>query len=288
MRAAFSVAKQVRTETALAERPTSIAAAAVDVARELHGTLSRRSALLVGLGDMGLLMVDQLREAGLNQLTVTAPVDSRAESAARRLGCHYAPFAGLEAALVGADIVVTAVGLGRTVLEAPRLEAVLRQRRRRPMFIIDAALPTDVDPAVAPLDGAFVYDLADLVRLALQGRVSREAAAATAWALVEQAVAGFVRDRAGRAAVPALVSLRRHFEQARDAVLADAAGLDAGEATRLLINRLLHDPSETLRRIAAGAEGDSLAERAAAERLLARLFRLEEADGRRGEEEERS
>ena len=269
MRAAFAAAKRVRSETAISERPTSIAAAAVDIARDLHGNLAKRQGLLIGLGDMGLLMVEGLRAVGLGGLTVANPVDSRAEAAAKRLGCHHVPFAELENALAVADIVVTSVGLGRHILTAEAVEAAARRRRRRPVFIIDAALPTDVEPGVGDIDAAFVYDLADLERVALQGRVSREAAAAAAWEIVGEAVAGFLRERAERAAVPAVVALRGQFEAARRDVLAGGA-LDAGEATRRLVNRLLHRPSEGLRRLAAGAE------RAEGERLLRLLFQLEE------------
>ena len=269
MRASFAVAKRIRTETSISERPTSIAAAAVVVARDLHGDLGKRQGLLIGLGDMGLLMVEGLRAAGLGGLTLTTPVDSRAEAAARRLDCHHAPFADLANSLVGADVVVTAVGIGRTILTSTMVEAAARRRRRRPVFIIDAALPTDVEPGVAEIDAAFVYDLADLERVALQGRVSREAAAAAAWEMIGSAVASFLSERAERAAVPAVVALRGHFEAARREVLAEGA-LGAEEATRRLVNRLLHHPSEALRRLAA------VNRRGEGERLLLRLFGLED------------
>ncbi|MEI6557474.1 MAG: glutamyl-tRNA reductase [Rhodospirillaceae bacterium] len=272
MQAAFAVAKRVRAETTISERPTSIAAAAVEIARDLHGDLSRRQGLLIGLGDMGLLMVEGLRAAGLGALTVMTPVASRAEAAARRLGCHHAPFAGLENALAGADIVVTAVGLGRYILTAGLVEAAVRRRRRQPVFVIDTALPSDVEPGAGEIDAAFVYDLTDLERVAMQGRVSREAAAAAAWEIVGGAVADFLRQRAERAAVPAVMALRGHFEAARREVLAGGA-CDAAEATRRLVNRLLHRPSEALRRLAAGAE------RAEGERLLRLVFQLEDEAG---------
>src|SRR3954452_15219073 len=148
LQAAYAAAKRVRTETAIAERPVSIAAAAVQTARDIHGELDRSSCLLIGLGDMGELMAEALREAGLPRLTVTSRVDRRAEAAARRLGCHYSPMADLDAALQAADIVVTAAGLGRYILSAEQMDAVLKKRRRRPVFVIDTAIPGDVDPTV--------------------------------------------------------------------------------------------------------------------------------------------
>ena len=274
LQAAYAAAKRVRSETPIAEGATSLVAAAVQVARDLHGELKRCSGLLLGLGDMGALVLDGLREAGLGRLTVASPVDRRAESAARRLNSHFVPWADLDSALAGADIVVTAAGLGRYILTVPAMEAALKRRRRRPMFVVDAAIPADVDPGVTGLDEAFVYDLADLERVALQGRVGREAATRAAWAIVDEALAGFVRTRAERAAVPAVAALRAHFETERRRLLAEHGGLDAQAATRLLVNRLLHRPSEVLRSLAAEGDGAGLTERAAAERLLLRLFGL--------------
>ncbi|OYD82192.1 glutamyl-tRNA reductase [Azospirillum brasilense] len=279
LQAAYGAAKRVRRETPIAEGATSLVAAAVQVARDLHGDLKRCAGLLMGLGDMGALVLEGLREAGLGRLTVAAPVDRRAEAAARRMDSHFAPWADLDSALTSADIVVTAAGLGRYILSAPQLGAALKRRRRRPVFVVDAAIPADVDPDVAGLDEAFVYDLADLERVALQGRVGREAATQAAWSIVDEALAAFARHRAERAAVPAVAALRTHFEAERRRLLDEQRGLDAASATRLLVNRLLHGPSEALRAMAADPDGAGLAERAAAERLLFRLFRLDEPAG---------
>jgi glutamyl-tRNA reductase len=148
----------------------------------------------------------------------------------------------------------------------------LRLRRRRPMFLIDAAIPGDLPADIDKLDGAFRYDLDALEQVAMAGRATREAAAKDAWRIVEDEVAQFQRGRAERTAVPALAAQRRHFEFERDRLLKEAPGVDAAEATRLLVNRLLHDPSEALRALAA-EEGQY--ERATAEALLRRLFRLD-------------
>ncbi|HYG91678.1 MAG TPA: glutamyl-tRNA reductase [Azospirillum sp.] len=276
LQAAYAAAKRVRNETPIAEGATSIVAAAVQVARDLHGDLGRCCGLLVGLGDMGGLVLDGLKEAGLGRLTVAATVDRRAEAAARRQGGHFVPWSDLDSALTAADIVVTATGSGRYILSAETMKATLKRRRYRPVFLVDAAIPADVDPAVSKLDGAFTYDLADLERVALEGRAGRDAAVQAAWTIVDAAVASFARERAERAAVPAVAALRAHFEQERRRVLAEHAGLDAGAATRLLINRLLHRPSEVLRAMAADADGGALPEHAAVERLLFQLFRLDE------------
>jgi glutamyl-tRNA reductase len=271
LQAAYAAAKRVRTETAVGEGPVSIAAAAVQLARNVHGDLARCSGLLVGLGEMGELMSEQLRGAGLGRLTVSAPSPSRSETLARHLTCHRAPFEALASSLVDADIVIAALGNGVRTIGVEMMREALRRRRHRPVFLIDAAIPGDLEPAVNELEDAFLYDLDDLERVALQGRVSREAAAKAAWSIVDEEIAALRRGLAERDAVPAVVALRRHFEATRSGVLANGSQ-DATAATRLLVGRLLHAPSEALREIAS-VEGPGAA--AAAARLLRRLFQLD-------------
>ena len=280
VQAAFAAAKRVRSETRVAEGPASIATATVQLARDLHGDLERCDGLLVGGGDMGELVAESLLAAKLRRLVVTAPRLSRAEPVAHALGCHLAPFDQLPALLAEADIVLTAVGGRHTVIAAEAVQAALKKRRRKPIFLVDVAIPGDIEPAVDRVDGAFLYDLADLERVAMEGRASREAAAHAAWQIIDGEVAGFLRGRAARQAVPAIVALRGRFEAVRGQVLAEA-GDDAERATRLLINRLLHDPSEVLREIAGtiGLEAGDDAEWRRTEQALRRLFRLERDEG---------
>jgi len=270
LQAAFAVAKRVRSETAIGEGPVSIAAAAVQVARDLHGDLATCRALVVGSGEMGELIAESLLAAGLTDMLVTAPRDSRAESLARTLGCHVLPFEDMRDGLAGADVVLTCVGGRNVVVGADSVSAALKKRRRQPIFLIDAGIPGDIETAVNRIENAFLYDLADLEKVAMEGRATREQAARAARAIVESEAAAFQRGRAARAAVPAIVALRDQFETVREGVLAELPD-DAGEATRLLINRLLHVPTETMKTIAA--EGH---EWQAMEKTLRKLFRLEE------------
>ncbi|MFD2234091.1 glutamyl-tRNA reductase [Phaeospirillum tilakii] len=270
--AAFAVAKRVRSETAVGEGPVSIAAAAVQVARDLHGDLATCRALVIGTGDMGGLVAESLLAAGLTDMLVTAPRDSRAESLAHSLGCHVLPFDDLREALAGADVVLTCVGGRNPVVSAEAVALALRKRRRQPIFLIDAGIPGDVETAVNRIESAFLYDLADLEKVALEGRATREHAARAARAIVEAEVAHFLRGRAARAAVPALVALREQFEATRAGVLAEiGSDVDPAEATRLLVNRLLHVPTETMKSIAAEGE-----EWKTMEATLRKLFHLEE------------
>lgn len=271
LQAAYGAAKRVRTETAITQGPVSILATALELAREVHGEFGPLAGLLIGTGDMGQLMAEELMHAGLGRLMVAAVNASRAEALARQLEGHFTDFSTLAASLTEADVVIACAGTGRYLVTGEMMEQVLKRRRHRPVYLVDLGVPSDIEPAVNRIDDAYLYDLADLERMALVGQANRSVATDEAWRIVDEELAVFLRGRAERAAVPTLVALRRHFEALREQVLAQHSG-DAAEATRLLVNRLLHDPSEALRALAAEA-GDEES-RTLAEKLLRRLFRL--------------
>jgi glutamyl-tRNA reductase len=297
LQAVYRTAERARAETGIGEGPVSLSSSAIRVARDLHGALDRSAALLLGTGDMGELIAKDLLAAGLGRLVVAYPNEARAEALARSLDCHVAPFDTLDDALAHADIVLCALGARRYTIAEDAARRALTRRRRRPVLFVDAAIPGDVDPEVDKIDGAFRYDLADLERAAMDGRADRRADTEAAWRIVDEAVAEFVRDRGGRVAVPAMLRLRRHFEEMRRAVLAEAPG-DAEKATRLLVDRILHAPSETLREIATkppSERADAPGGRSwsTIEGALVRLFRLEgtvtpgDRDGRAEDDENR-
>lgn len=277
LQAAYAAAKRVRTETEIGERSVSLTSGAIQIARDLHGDLSRCTGLILGLGDMGDLIGGHLRLAGLGRTIMTGP-SRRTEAVARRIGCNFVPYDELEDALADADIVVTAAGSGRFLVTVEVMERTLRKRRRRPVLILDGGVPADVEPGVHDLDGAFVYTLDDLERVAREGRANREAAAEQAWAIVDAAVDGWQRSLAERDALPALLALRGRFEAMRAEILAADPNADAVEATRRLVNRLLHRPTEALRELAA--EGGEAADAEAAAKLIERLFGLSGAGGK--------
>ena len=228
-------------------------------------------------------MIEQLRRAGLARVTVAHPVPRRAELLAQRLVAHHVEMAALPEALAAADIVVGALGSGTYAIAPDAIATALKRRRRRPMLLIDTAIPGDVDPMIDALADVFRYDLADLERIAVEGQAGRAAAAARGWAIVDEEVARFRRERAAREAAPMVVALRRHFEMVRAEILAEGP-TDAAAATRRLINRLLHDPSELLRR-AAATGGETTINAAALEQALREMFRL--GEGGAADEEDR-
>ena len=183
----FSAAKDVRTRTAIAEGPLSLANAALRALQNLFGDLGGVSTLLIGPGEMGLLMLDHLRDHGLREVSVAAPTPERAAAAARALTAHALTYDELGARLPAMDLVICAAGTGRILLDTAIMRDVLRARRRKPVFILDVAIPNDADRAIAELDNMFLYDLDDLEAVARQNQKARDAAAREARAIVRPA-----------------------------------------------------------------------------------------------------
>jgi len=265
--AALAAARRVRAETRIGERPVTLAAAAIHVARGVHGDLSGVGALVLGAGELAELFTGQLVEAGIGRIAVTASNAARAEAMAHRHRANTVAFPPDAATLARADIVVATVGAGPVLLDRTQMQAALRARRRRPVFVLDAATPRDVAADVAGLDGVFVYDLADLERVALDGRAGRQAATPAAEALVSGELERYLVRQRQRQAVPALRALQADVEAERQAAIATAGG-DADRATRLLTRRLLHRPMVRLKALAA----TDPAAAAEAARWLGRLF----------------
>ena len=265
LQAAYGCAKRVASDTALGRHPVSMVAAARNVAQRLHGNLANAAAFLIGLGDMGLLVASSLKDAGLRRIVATHPNEARALSLARDMGFQYRPWEERDAALADADVAIAAMGVGRIAVTRPMVEAALTQRRRRPILLIDTAIPGDIDEAAGQSADAFLYTLDDLDRLAQDGLTNRQEAAETARAIVDEAAAAYRRDRAARDMAPTLSLLRERFEAVRAEILETHAD-DAAEATRRMLNRLLHDPARALRDLAGTPAA------ADADHWLARLF----------------
>jgi glutamyl-tRNA reductase len=243
-------------------------------ARDLFGDLSGVRLLVIGLGDVGELMLQHFRQVGVAGAELTGP-SRRTPQEAARLGVAHRALGDLPAALARADIVVSDTGLGRTMISAPVVRAALKARRYRPILVIDGAVPPDVDPEVERVEQAFLYRLEDIERLAMEGRRGREQAAEAARRILAEEAAQFRKRGAAREAVPALVALRRRFEEEREAVLAAHPNADAAEATRLLLQRLLHGPSTALRQLAEAGEAADFKDWVTVNRVLQRLFALE-------------
>ncbi len=246
LEAAYQAAKRVRHETGIAGQSVSMAACAVGVLRRMHGDVTGLSGLLIGDGDMAELIFEQVSATGLKRWTMVHSQERRAKAWAERHHGHWRPMAELQDTLAAADLVVSALDLGAEILSVETVKAALKARKRRPILLIDGGVPGDMDARIAKLDDAFLYTLDDLERLAMAGRQHRASEAEDAWRIVDQLVASFRRQLTEQGAAPVIADLHRHFEQHRAEVLAQP-GIDAAEATRRLINRLLHQPSVALK-----------------------------------------
>ena len=220
--ATYAAAKRVRRETRVAERPVTITAAAIRVARDVHGQLDDCRVLLTGDGDMGEALVRQFAAAGIAELTVAAENPARAEALAGVLDCHVLPWEDLDDGLVRADILISATTGRALVLTEERARAAHRRRRHRPVFVIDAAVPGDIDTAVDAIDGVFRFDLGDLEQVAFEGHRERHGEAERAGEIVEEEADRFLRGRQAREAVGGITALRDRFEAERQAVLKTA------------------------------------------------------------------
>lgn len=266
LQAAYAAAKRVRTGTAVGELPVSLASVARQVARDIFGDLAERPLLLLGTGEMGADLARHFVAGGIGRIAATSPM------MAERFDAHLIEPDALADGLDRADIVICATESRAVALSEPDVRAALKRRKRRPLFLIDVALPADVDPAVDRLESVFRYDLNDLERLSLENRARRGVSAVEGWAIVEAELEAYLTDGNARRAVPAIDALRARFEAERRAVLESVPADRADEATRLLVNRLLHGPIAGLRRHAAADDLD------AAVALLEELFGLPGAD----------
>ncbi len=280
-RHAFSVGKRVRRETGIATGSVSVSSVAADLARRIFGDLKGRQVLLVGAGKMGEAAARKLRNAGA-RLVVVNRSPERAEALARACEGTARPFEALAAELVRADIVLSSTSSPRFVLTADAMPGVMRARRHRPLFLVDIAVPRDVDPRAGNVDGVFLYDVDDLQEVAQENRRNRLEHVQAAEAIVEHEVQAFERWRRALAVQPTTVALRRHFQHVVRAELERTAPRlgPLGDAERralermadAIVNKLLHEPTRRLRECGEAGEGLVML-RAARE-----LFGLEEAE----------
>ena len=278
--AAFAVGKRVRSETGLAEGAVSVSYAAIELAKKIFGDLSNLNVLILGAGEMAKLSGVHLRAQRVRQITIASRTLASAEGLARQLEGRSAPWHELHAALASADIVVTATGATEPVLTRPAVDDVMRARRDRPLFLIDIALPRDVEPSVGDLDQVFLYHMDDLQSIVSENMAKRATELASAEAIVEKEVARFAAWLQSREIVPTIVALRTRFENIRQAELrrlepklgslSPEARAKVDEVTRLLVEKLLLAPTESLK-----TAGDDTRVVAYAE-ALHRLFALTE------------
>jgi glutamyl-tRNA reductase len=253
---AFRVARRVRRETEIARNPVSVSSVAIELAREVFGDFKGRHVLVVGAGKMSELAARTLRGHGAT-LTVTNRTRSRADRLAEQFGASARDWNDLPAALGEADIVIASTGAQRPVLTAAMMKQVQRARKGRPLFLLDIAVPRDVEPEVGTLDGLYLFDIDDLQKVSAKHREGRKSEAADAEAMVKQELDRFLKGWRGRQLAPTVTALRAHvlgLAQAEAArITAANSGLGERERRALadladgIAKKLLHLPMTALR-----------------------------------------
>jgi glutamyl-tRNA reductase len=283
---AFATAKRVRSETGIAEGTVSVSSIACELAKKIFGNLEGRRTLLLGAGEMGESAARSLRQTG-TQLHVVNRSEERARTLAESCGGRAVPFERLTMELADADVVIASTASSKFILTPELMKGVVRTRRHRPLFIIDIAVPRDVDPRVGNMDNVFVYDVDDLQQVAEENLAVRTREAAQAERIVEEEVQSFVSWRRSLELAPTIVALRERFAQIaqeelqralprlEDLSQSDHAVLEA--MGRSLVNKLLHQPMTQLKADAGEPDGALLID------AVRRLFALSEEESPQSE-----
>jgi glutamyl-tRNA reductase len=278
MRRALHVGKRVRTETAIGAGQVSVASVAVDLAGQICGDLRGKQALLVGAGEMAEGAAKLVVKEGAS-LSIVNRSRERADRLAAEVGGTPRDWAALNWSLIEADIVITSTSSPTHVITLEAMKTAKKARRGRSIFLIDIAVPRDVDPAINKLDGVYLYDVDDLSQIVAESLKGRASEAAKAEAIVETEVKSFESWRAEQAMAPAIVSLRaRTRAMLASEVERSLSGKlkHLGEAERQALaimvdaatNKLCHRPSTRLKELASDPRGFEYAE------VLSELFDL--------------
>lgn len=279
---AIRSAKRVRSETAIGAGQVSVPSVAVDLAVQIFGDLAGRTVALVGSGEMGESVALLLRGAGASLVAVGRNA-SRVQELAARLGGEARGLSELERTLVDADVVISATSAPGFVVDLPLVQRSRRSRRGRSLFLIDLAVPRDVDPRVADLDEVFLYNVDDLSHVVAESMEGRRREAERAETIVLDETASYERWAEAEQATPAIVAMRERFRAVLEAEVARSLagrlrhlGEPERDALRLLVeaalNKMLHPMTTNLRRLAV--EPGSRADLPEITALLTELFEL--------------
>jgi glutamyl-tRNA reductase len=280
MTRAFNVAKRVRTETEIGSSAVSVSYAAVELARDIFGSLSGKKVLLVGAGKMAESAARHLRRAGVSDILVTNRTRSRADAMAEEFRGRVIEYEEFFHSLPEIDIVIASSGAPHYIVNSEQMRGVINRRRNRPMFLIDIAVPRNIEPAVNQLDGVFLYDIDDLGRVVKNNLAGRRNVAQQAEEIITEEVERMMLRLKTREVTPTIISLQEQLEQLRMGEIERMRGKlgtltpqqqEAVDAlTRGIINKIAHAPITEMRRQASDPEGMQLLH------MIRKIFRLGE------------
>ncbi|MCK5229450.1 MAG: glutamyl-tRNA reductase [Desulfobulbaceae bacterium] len=283
----FSVAKRIRTETKIGSNAVSISYAAVELAKKIFGNLKNKKVLLVGAGEMAELAAEHLITQGVGEVIVANRTFERAVNLARRFNGSAVALSELISQLEIADIIISSTGASDLVLRKQDVKPVMRQRKHRPLFLIDIAVPRDLDPEINDLDNVYLFDIDDLQNVIEVNKSERQKEAGKAERIVKEETLKFMQWLENFEVTPTIVAIREKADAIRTAELAKTLSqlkdLSPGEIksieilTTSLVNKLLHDPLKFLKLNGAADEREVKLD------LTRKLFGLDsEAHGKPG------
>jgi glutamyl-tRNA reductase len=275
--ATFSTAKTVRTDTAIGENPVSVAFAAVSLAKQIFANLNRSQALLIGAGETISLVARHLHDQGVKRIVVANRTLERASQLAGEFGAHAVLLSDIPDELV--NIVISSTASQLPILGKGAVESALKKRKHKPIFMVDIAVPRDIEPQVGELDDVYLYTVDDLHEVIEENLKSRQGAAQAAEELVAAGTDDFMQRLRELAAVDVLKAYRQQAERLRDEELAKAQRMLVNgsnpedvlaQLARGLTNKLLHAPSVRMKKLTAEGRIDALS-------LAQELFALDES-----------
>jgi glutamyl-tRNA reductase len=274
----FAVGKRVRSETGLGSGAVSVSFAAVSLSRKIFGDLKGRNVLVIGAGEMGKLTALHMKSQGVHQVTIVSRTMAHAARTAEAIGgASAAPWEELDTLLGNTDIVITATGAATAILTKAHLEGVMRPRWNRPLFIIDIAMPRDVEPAAGEIEQVFLYNIDDLQATVRENLARRASEVTRAEMIVSEEVEKFGQWLRARGAIPTVVALRQRFESIRRSELDRLASTlpadtrnRVDDITRLVVEKLLLTPTEQLKAVTDPETVGTYSE------ALTRLFALDQ------------
>jgi glutamyl-tRNA reductase len=266
---AFAVAKRVRSETGISQSAVSISYAAVELARKIFGDLSGKTVMIIGASKMGELAAKHLKRNGVGSVLVTNRTFERAVEIAKIFEGAAIPFEHFTDHMEHADIVISSTGAPHFIITRSLAEQVIRNRRNKPVFFIDIAVPRDVDPSVNDIDNAFVYDIDDLQQVIDANMRERMKEAGRAEEIVDREVQAFCTRMQSREVAPTIVLLRETLDKVRREEIeryrkllrdmpaehqqATLAAID--QVTQSLMNKILHHPITQMKEMSADPNG---------------------------------
>lgn len=266
---AFSAAKRVHSETEVGQRKVSIPSVAVDVARSIFSDFADKHVLVVGAGEMAQLVCRHLRQADARNFTVTSRTLNNARVLAEACDGSAVPYDQLDEQLANADIVVTATRCPRPIITAERITAIQKRRRRRPMFLIDLAVPRNIEAGVSELGSVYLYDIDELGRIVAENHQHRLNQVSRCERILDEEIDRFEQWLAESRARPLIQQLYQDAQAVHDRELEDLFAACLGltdeqraailQATQRLVNKFMHPCVSTLRRHSGSGVSETLA-----------------------------